>query len=176
MDLELPVYDFCPSCGGAVKTISREGRLRPVCTSCGFVVYVNPYPAVCLVVRSEGRVLLGRRSIEPHFGEWCLPGGFMEWGESPEDTARRELVEETGIRADALSLVGVYSSITGRRRHVVLVAYLVPEWSGDVRPGDDVSETGWFAIEGLPRLAFPVHERVIADIRKMEAEHADSRG
>jgi ADP-ribose pyrophosphatase YjhB (NUDIX family) len=164
MELELPEFNHCPACGGALRVIHREGRRRPVCTLCGRIVYVNPYPAVCLVVIRDSYLLLVRRSIEPHFGEWCLPGGFIEWGEPPEDAARRELLEETGIRAGALSLAGAYDSITGARRHVLLLAYRVNGGEGEPAAGDDASEVGWFALDSVPPLAFEVHERVIADV------------
>jgi 8-oxo-dGTP diphosphatase len=163
MELELPEYTYCPRCGGKVVVEPREGRKRPVCASCGHIVYVNPFPAACSVLLRGTEVLLVRRSIEPHFGEWCLPGGFVEWGESPEDAARRELLEETGVRAGALSLLGVYDSITGLRRHVILLGFRVFDWEGETVAGDDASEVGWYALDTLPHLAFSAHDRVIAD-------------
>lgn len=166
MKLELPEFSYCPVCAAPVRVVEREGRLRPVCTRCGHIIYVNPYPAACLTVVRDGRVLLVRRGIEPHFGEWCLPGGFLEWGESPEEGARRELVEETGLSAGTLSLVGAYDSITGTRRHVLLLGYLVREWTGEPVAGDDASAVEWYDLDAMPPLAFPVHGRVIADAGK----------
>ncbi len=166
MKLELPEYNFCPLCAGHVRVCHREGRPRPVCTRCGHIMYVNPYPAACLVVIGESGALLTRRAIEPHCGEWCLPGGFLEWGESPKEGARRELLEETGLRAGRLSIIGAYDSITGLRRHVLLLAYRVREWEGIPIAGDDASEVGWFDLNALPPLAFKVHERVVSDALK----------
>jgi len=174
MELELPEFNHCPACGGAVHVLHREGRDRPVCTLCGRIVYVNPYPAACLTVILGGGILLVRRSIEPHYGEWCLPGGFIEWGESPEDAARRELFEETGLRAGKIVLTGAYDSITGARRHVLLLAYLVRGWEGEPAAGDDASEVAWFALDSVPPLAFKVHERVIADVMAGGLADADS--
>ncbi len=99
---------------------------------------------------------------------WCLPGGFIEWGESPEEGAKRELYEETGITAEELSLIGVYDSITGTKRHVLLIAYMVLNWDGEPAAGDDADEVKWFGIEDIPRLAFKVHQRVLDDILKKE--------
>jgi 8-oxo-dGTP diphosphatase len=176
MNLSLPVFNFCPVCAAPVEVIPCEGRHRPVCTRCGHVIYVNPYPAACLVVLREGRVLLTLRSIEPHIGEWCLPGGFLEWGESPESGAARELLEETGITADGLSLVGAYDSITGQSRHVLLLAYRVRNWHGEPVAGDDAAEVRWFDLSSLPPLAFTVHDTVVADVRKAGGSDADSCG
>ncbi len=142
-----------------------EGFIRPVCTDCGLPVYVNPYPATCQVVRREGSVLLVHRSIDPKRGWWCLPGGFIEWGEHPEEAAKRELCEETNITAKEFSLIGVYDSITGARRHVLLVAYEATAWHGNPMPGDDDDEIAWHPIESLPPLAFSSHDRVLEDIR-----------
>ncbi len=166
MKLELPEYNYCPICGAPVQVTQREGRRRPVCTRCGHIIYVNPYPAACLVVIKDSKVLLTRRSIEPHFGEWCLPGGFLEWGESPEEGARRELLEEAGLAAGELHILGAYDSITGSRRHVLLLAYFVLEWTGEPVAGDDASETVWFDLDSVPPLAFKVHEKVLSDALK----------
>ena len=164
MKLELPDYRFCSQCGGSLVIKLCEGQERPVCISCGFIVYVNPVPAACEVVLENGKVLLTLRATDPHKGMWCLPGGFIEWGESPEEGAKRELFEETGIRAEQLKLAGVYDSISGPKRHVMLVAYRVLVWSGELSAGDDADEATWFDIENIPPLAFKVHERVLADI------------
>ncbi|MFC1511871.1 NUDIX domain-containing protein [Candidatus Latescibacterota bacterium] len=161
--LELPVYRFCPVCGGEVTLQEAEGFARPVCTACGRIIYVNPHPATCQVVFDGGRVLLTRRAVRPKKGWWCLPGGFIEWGESPVDAARRELKEETSITAEELSLVGVYDSITGKRRHVLIVAYEVTVWHGEPSPGDDTDKVTWFDTARVPELAFDTHLRALED-------------
>jgi len=168
MKLELPDYQYCPRCGGPVAIERREGRMRPVCRSCGFIVYVNPIPATCEVVFEGDKVLLTHRATDPHKGMWCLPGGFIEWGESPEEGAKRELFEETGVTAEELELVGVYDSISGPKRHVMLVAYRVTAWSGEPHAGDDADDVAWFDAGNVPPLAFKVHEQVLADIHGKE--------
>ena len=150
MKLELPEYRYCPQCGAQVELQNKEGRNRPVCSACGHIIY-------------EDKVLLTLRDVEPKMGEWCLPGGFLEWGESPEEGAKRELFEETGLNAEELSLVGVYDSVTGARLHVLLVAYRVTLWTGTPVAGDDASEVRWFDIDSVPALAFAVHEKALLD-------------
>lgn len=122
-----------------------------------------------LVVRdtdSGPEVLLIRRGREPFAGAWALPGGFIEPFERPEDAARRELVEETGlVLTQPFALVGVYGE-RGRdpRGWTVSAAYAV--WiDGDTPPvlgGDDAEEARWFRVDALPELAFD-HGVIAAD-------------
>ncbi len=165
MTLELPPIRHCPRCGAPVAVRSMEGRDRPVCGTCGHIVYINPIPAATLALVEGGDVLLTLRDVDPHRGEWCLPGGFLEWGESPEAGARRELAEETGIRAGALELVGVYDSISTITTHVLLVGYRVLDWDGDPVAGDDAAAVKWFPLEAVPPLAFEAHTRLLSDVR-----------
>lgn len=86
-----------------------DNRERAVCDHCGFVDYVNPRIVVGVVCTWEGRFLLCRRAIEPRLGFWTIPAGFLEQGETPEEGAVREAVEEAGADVAIDSLLGVYS-------------------------------------------------------------------
>ena len=108
---------------------------------------------VCIVAQSgdEKKILLIRRGNHPYLGRWALPGGFSEEGERIEETAARELLEETGISmpAEALSLVGIYSR-PGRdpRGWTVSAAYLAVVDPEKVKPvaADDADAVGWFTM------------------------------
>ena len=108
---------------------------------------------ICIITKSEGarKILLIRRGNHPYIGKWALPGGFTQQGEKIEETASRELEEETGIRMDAksLALVGLYSK-PGRdpRDWTVSAAYLAVVDENKVRPiaGDDAEDAKWFTI------------------------------
>ncbi|MBN2247814.1 MAG: NUDIX hydrolase [Coriobacteriia bacterium] len=110
-------------------------------------------------------VLVIRRGNEPFAGRWALPGGFVDEGERPEDAARRELAEETGLRFEGpLDLVGVYGD-PGRdpRGWTVSAAYrAVLERPAEVAGADDAAEARWFALDALPSLAFD-HDHIVAD-------------
>ena len=161
MTPELPDYRFCPMCGSAVDRIHHKGRERHVCPACGFVIYVNPLPAATLVVLDDHNVLLTLRAVEPRKGEWCLPGGFLEWGETPEEGAKRELFEETGLIGERLMYIGVYNSMV--TFHALLHGYRVESWSGELTCGDDAEAVQWFPLDSLPSLAFDAHETLLAD-------------
>ena len=162
MKLELPEFNYCPRCGSHVELVEKEGRVRPVCASCGHIVYINPAPAAALVLLDGDRVLLTLRSVEPKKGWWCLPGGFLEWGEGPEEGGARELCEETGLNGGDFTIIGVWDSISGERMHVLVVAYRVASWSGDLVAGDDAEEVRWFDLDDMPPLAFEVHRKALA--------------
>jgi 8-oxo-dGTP diphosphatase len=128
-----------------------------------------PRPALTVdvaAVVSEAplRVLLIQRAEPPFAGEWALPGGFVEEGEIVAAAAARELAEETGIEAEGLSLLGVYSA-AGRdpRGWTVSVAYVL-ELDGELaaRGGDDASAARWFAADQLPPLAFD-HAQIVSE-------------
>ena len=78
--------------------VTRGGLPRPSCAACGFVHFRNPVVGVAVVLLDDaGRILLGRRSAGGNVGEWCIPCGYVEWGEDIREAARREFREETGI-------------------------------------------------------------------------------
>ncbi len=126
---------------------------------------------VLVRVTAAGReVLLIRRGRGPFSGAWALPGGFIEPFERPEDAARRELAEETGLAyAGPLALVGVYGE-RGRdpRGWTVSAAYvgLIEGEAPEVLGGDDAEEARWFSVDALPELAFD-HGTIVADALAM---------
>ncbi len=93
---------FCSHCGHSITIRIPEGdnRERACCTGCGAIHYVNPRPVVGTIPVWGDRVLLCKRAIEPRYGKWTLPAGFMEVGETTGDGAMRETLEEAGARVD----------------------------------------------------------------------------
>lgn len=139
--------------------------------------YEHPRPALTVdivVFREEPRneVLLVRRKHPPFEGSWALPGGFVDQDEALDQTARRELMEETGLEAGELEQLGAWGE-PGRdpRGHTVSVVYTTVFGEGETRAGDDAAEVRWFAIEELPALAFD-H----SDIVRAAIERIGSRG
>ena len=158
-----PPKIFCPYCSGKLVRKDWEGETRLFCESCNGALYENPVPATCLVVvDSQDRVALVRRSVAPKKGHWCLPGGFMELGEGPEKAALRELAEETGLEGKIDRLLGVMSTPNAQYHTVLMVAYLVKSFTGDLVPGDDASEAAWFSHRNLPEIAFTSHDHFIS--------------
>lgn len=119
-------YRFCPICAGNLIREVIEERLRLRCQKCGEIHYENPKPSVALLCRNErGEILLALRNVDPAAGRWCLPGGFLEMGETVEQAALRELKEETGLEGRITRVVGAASKLNGYYGDVVVIAFEV---------------------------------------------------
>jgi len=102
--------------------------------------------------------------VEPCQGEWGLPGGFIELGESSEEAALRELREETNLRASRAELLGVSTRQSPISGAVLVLGYVVDTWEGEseMRPDSDASELAFYAHPAWPELAFSVHRELLA--------------
>jgi 8-oxo-dGTP diphosphatase len=168
MDPVINAYRFCPHCATALVRRQHGDHTRRVCPACGFVYYRNPLPAAGCLVDREGQVLLVQRKYAPQAGYWSLPAGFMEWDETPEQTAVRETEEETGLRVDVQRLLGVfpwYDDFLQGLAHEngLLVVYEATIIGGKLQAGDDAQAAGWFSLDALPgQIAFASHEAALA--------------
>ena len=153
---------YCHFCGGNLAGKVIEGRRRLVCEACNQLIYENPIPATCVVVTTgQSRLLLVKRNVEPKIGWWCLPGGFMELGETPKEAALRELSEETGISGRIDRLLGVCADSSPQYDTVLMVGYLAGHNGGEPKAGDDAEEVRWFSIDEIPPIAFTSHQYFI---------------
>lgn len=146
---------FCQRCGNPTEEREHDGRLRPVCTSCGAVTWLDPKLAVTVIIERKGRILLGKRAAWTRSpGKWSFPAGFVERGEVVETAAIREVREEVGLDIQLGPLLGVISE---PGETVVLLAYPAVIVSGDPVANDDITDIGWFPADDpttLPELAF----------------------
>lgn len=151
------IIKFCNQCGQEVKYQIPEGDNKPraVCQSCGFIQYENPKVVNACIVEHEGKILLGKRTIEPRNGFWNLPAGFMENGEATQSGAIREVKEELLADLSEVTLFGVYNVIQSHQVHVYFRGKLV---DGKYGVGVETSEAELFLPEDIPwdEIAFPV--------------------
>jgi 8-oxo-dGTP diphosphatase len=123
----------------------------------------------CVVFDDRGRLLLIRRKNPPFQGQYALPGGFVDYGETTEQAAARELAEETGLAATTLFLIGVYSDpARDPRGHTVSIAYLVTVASHAPRAGDDAAMAQFMANWRDEAVAFD-HRKIIDDALALRA-------
>jgi 8-oxo-dGTP diphosphatase len=158
-------YRFCPRCGDPLaRRLLKPGEPeRLVCDGCSFVFYLDPKVAAGVIVPYGGRVVLLRRSIEPSYGRWVFPGGFVDRGEHPRAAASREAWEEAGIEVAVRELLGVYHEPPGSP--VVLVVYHAELIAGTPTARDESLDVGLFAPDAIPwpELAFPTTRAALAD-------------
>ncbi len=150
---------FCHVCGNRLIQKHWEGKERLFCARCNRPIYENPVPASAVVVADkDSNLLLVKRNVEPKKGYWSLAGGFMELFETPEESALRELKEETGISGTIKKLLGVKANKSDLYGTVLIVGYLVTDYHGDLIPGDDAEDVAFFHPGNLPQIAFESHE------------------
>ena len=126
-----------------------------------------------LIFNAQGELLLEKQT---HFGSWALPHGCVDVGESALEAVKREVKEETGLSIIQAEPFGLYSdpkySVTypnGDQVQTFTVAFLVKEWSGElVVDGDEVSELGFFPLDGLPEPIYPIHLETLHDYRSFD--------
>lgn len=159
-------YRFCPLCGEILVERELDGTDRLKCSheGCDFIYYQNPVPAAGAIVVEDDRLLLVKRAHPPRIGWWCLPAGFMEWREHPEQTAVRELREETGLDVELTGLFEIYSGTDDPRANAVLILYLAKVTGGKLQAADDALDVRYFDFDDLPQeIAFEAHTKAIAD-------------
>lgn len=154
---------FCSACGTELVLQTLEGRPRGVCPGCDVVAYQNPAPAAGAVIRRGHSVLLCRRAIEPFLGTWGIPAGYQEYDETIETTAAREVREETGLVVRLTSLIDVFSGQDDPRKPSVLVVFEAEEIDGELEPGSDCDEVGFFPLDALPRSVGFRHHRLLLE-------------
>ncbi|MDX1454295.1 MAG: NUDIX hydrolase [Gammaproteobacteria bacterium] len=147
---------FCSSCGKTVSHRVPDGDNLPryVCDHCGTVHYQNPRIVAGALVTHEGRILLCERAIEPRYGKWTLPAGFMENGETIEAAAARETWEEARAKVE---LAALYTIINVPHISQVHMMYRGTMQDGRHEPGPESLKTALLLPDEIPwdELAFP---------------------
>ena len=149
-------YSYCPLCGGdlELRSIKATEPDRLVCRRCGFIFYQDPKVAVGTIITNElNQIVLVRRAIEPGYGKWVFPGGFVDRGEEVMVAAIREAREESGLEIRLDRLINVYS-YPGRAP--VIIVYAATMIGGCLVCDDESLEGRFFAPEEIPwnELAF----------------------
>jgi ADP-ribose pyrophosphatase YjhB (NUDIX family) len=155
---------FCSRCGAALGERAIGGRVRPACPACGFVVYADPKVACAALLEHAGQVLLVRRRKQPGRGLWCLPCGFADADEPPEQAACREALEETGLAVAIGELLGAYHYTDDPRGAGILLVYHARAADlGALAAGDDADDARFFALGALPPISHHTHRRALAE-------------
>ena len=164
---DTPPYKFCPVCGSALEPrvlkITEPKRLVCTNTSCGFVFYLDPKIAVGTIIKmASGKIVLVKRAIEPGYGKWVFPGGYVDRGEEITLAAVREAREEAGLAVRLDHLVNIYS-YAGRAP--VIIVYAATMLSGELAVDDEGLEAREFDLDEIPwdNLAFRSTREALRD-------------
>ena len=144
------LYHFCPRCGGPLerRLVKSTEPERPVCARCGFIFYIDPKIAVgTIIATSNGGLVLVRRAIEPGYGKWVFPGGYVDRGEPLTVAAVREAREECGLDVRLEGLVNIYS-YAGRAP--VIVVYAAIAIGGVLTIDEESLESAEFKTGSIP--------------------------
>ena len=133
----------------SLESRAIAGRERPACGACGFVYFQDPKVAVGVLVVDRDRTLLVKRAVAPRLGYWALPAGFMEADELPEEAARREVREETGLEVVLDGLIAI-ERLPHPEKQGILLTFRGRVARGHLQPQDDVSAVAWFTADAIP--------------------------
>ncbi len=152
-----PAMKYCAHCGASteIRVPADDNRPRAVCTACDTVHYENPKVVAGCIPEWEGRILLCRRAIEPRYGLWTLPAGFMENDETSQAAAAREALEEANARVGIDDLYTVFNLPHVNQVYLMFRGRLLDL---DFSPGDESLEVVLYEEPDIPweEMAFPV--------------------
>ncbi len=142
-------YRFCPRCGCPLQlqVVKPTEPEQLVCDHCGFIFYLDPKVVVGTIGTIDNKIVLLRRAIEPAYGRWVFPGGFVNRGETVEQAGIREAKEEVNLDVRIKELLNVYSY---PEPSFVFVVYSVAVVGGDLRAADEAIEVETFSPEKIP--------------------------
>jgi ADP-ribose pyrophosphatase YjhB (NUDIX family) len=161
------VSHYCVNCGTPLQTRLVEGRDLEACPACSFVLWHDPKVVTMVIVEDDrGDVIVGRRAIEPGYGHWCLPGGYVNDDEHPADSAVRECREEIGAEVRIAELLGVYHIRKRGAASMVGIGYRAVLCPGETPvAGAEMLEVRAFPGDSLPELVFTSHRQAMSDWR-----------
>lgn len=156
---------YCAKCGSLLEEEENARRRRKVCPDCSSIAHRNPFPAVSILVvdpATDKFVLCRRRRETLRGGKWCLPCGFVEFGEDYLTAALREVREETNLRVEIKGIVSVVTNTFTPQVHSLVIVLLSHLLDGDIRGGDDADLAAWYRHNApLPELAFEADRHII---------------
>jgi 8-oxo-dGTP diphosphatase len=165
-------YRYCPRCSGSLETrvVKPNEPQRLVCAACSFIFYQDPKVVAGTIFTLDNRIVLLKRAVEPALGKWVFPGGYVDRGESVQEAAIRETLEESRLEVALISLLNVYSY---SRSPNVIVVYTAEIVGGQLAVGDESLEAAIFAPEAIPwpELAFDSTRDALKDYIRLYPKH-----
>ena len=162
MSIEEQDYKFCPTCKTELQWKNLDGGNYLSCPNCGFIFWNNPKPVVSMIISKDDKILMLQRANEPLKDFWVLPGGFMKYEETPEQSTAREVKEETQMNVIIQGLVGVYR-IDNDPRGVHIDIIYFGKSNSEIELSEEDKKYAFFEVEKLPVHIAYKHREAIAD-------------
>jgi ADP-ribose pyrophosphatase YjhB (NUDIX family) len=156
-------FKFCPFCGDNNIELNIE-QSRYQCLNCHNVHYINSKPSVCAVIVQSNRILLVSGSSEKN-SLWDFPGGFLKYGEKPEDGLRRELLEELGVEVEVGKLLAAKIDTYSSESDFSLNLFYTTKLKSEIREGEEIKQAKWFKLDKLPDIKFKSTKDVIRSLQ-----------
>lgn len=168
INIKPPDYRFCPFCGKSMDTKIEEDRERKVCNLCHWTYYPVPGLTVGAIIVLNNQILLVKRNREPFKGKWMLPAGFVEFGEHPSETLKREIEEEVGLELVDYEINEILQSSDDPRAPGHLIIFYNVRIKGETKNLDknENEAVSWFDIKNLPEIGFEPHKYIMSKIQK----------
>jgi 8-oxo-dGTP diphosphatase len=160
---------YCTECAAP---LTQRDATEYVCAN-GHEYWNEPHASVCVAVLRDGHVLLARRGNEPRKGKYVLPGGFVEFDETPYEAARREMREETTLDCHELDLLEVHTIPYRENETSLSIVFHARRWRGEPSAGDDAAALVWRPVDVVESDEFAWHIPGLADkLRKLRRDTA----
>jgi len=163
-----PNYQFCPFCGKKLKTKKEEDRDRKYCPSCNWTYYPHVAASVGAIIIKGSKILMVKRNREPNKDTWMFPAGFVDFGEHPEETLKREIKEETGLQLKKASLWKVLQITDDPRSPGHFCFFYKVEVLGSKLETDkeENQEISWFDLRHPPKIGWQAHKYLLKLLQK----------
>lgn len=161
------LYKFCPNCKTTLIKKIIDKKLRIICPNCTFIFWNNPRPCVSAIIFDEDRnILLLKKTNKPFKEFWCLPGGVVEYDETPQQSIIREVKEETNLDIKIKKLIGVYLINNDPRGNGLDLIFIGAVKKAEVILSFEHTEYNFFSPSELPELIAYKHREAISDYEK----------
>lgn len=168
LKIKPPDYQFCPFCSKKLEIRIEEGKERKYCSSCHWTYYPCFPPSALAVIIKNNKVLLVKRNREPYKKTWMFPAGFVDFGERPIETLKREVKEETGLKVKKADLFDIVKATDDFRSpgHLEFCYQVLVDGNKIKNDNEENQEIAWFDIQNPPKIGWQSHQKIMKFLQK----------